>query len=455
MKAVDNVAELGRNDRATSSQDTHPSGSQRGNLRDFEVPAGVTLPERGTRGRVLMVTSNYPRWSGDATTPFVHHLAQDLQELGWRIDVLAPHASEASRREVLGGVAVERFRYLWPASLQTLCYGGGAMVNLRNNPWNALMVPPFVAAEWCAVARRLASGRYDLVHSHWILPQGFTVGIAARLWAVPHVLTVHGSDAFALRGELLTRCKRMALSAADVVTVNSGATLKAVTTVSARQMAIEKIPMGAASSTRPEPSAVARLRRRFRRGEGPLLAYVGRLVEEKGVGDLIQAVGLLVRRAPATIAIIVGDGQDRSRFETLADRLGVKEHIAFVGWVAADEIANYLAAADMFVGPSRHIEGQGLTIAEAMLAGTPVIATPVGGITDLVRHDETGVLVSPESPAAIAAAAERIMAEPGLADRLRQAAMAAASSGFTRAASARSFSDLFLRTIAARRRCDD
>lgn len=179
-------------------------------------------------GRVLLLTSNFPRWAGDATTPFVLHLAQDLREFGWQVDVLAPHAPGSALEETLDGVAVRRFRYLWPASLQSLCYRGGALVNLRRSRSRFLQVPPFVLAEWAAALRRLATGRYGLLHSHWIVPQGFTGVLAARPLGVPHVATVHGGDVFALNGRLLSGFKRFALRGADAVTVNSSATLDAV-----------------------------------------------------------------------------------------------------------------------------------------------------------------------------------------------------------------------------------
>src|SRR5688572_3816919 len=99
-------------------------------------------------GRVLLVTSNYPRWAGDATTPFVLHLARDLRSLGWDVLVLAPHAPGAARAEVLDGVAVERFRYLLPERLQTVCYNGGSLGNLRRNPSNFLKLPLLVGREW-------------------------------------------------------------------------------------------------------------------------------------------------------------------------------------------------------------------------------------------------------------------------------------------------------------------
>ncbi|MCH8142915.1 MAG: glycosyltransferase, partial [Proteobacteria bacterium] len=165
--------------------------------------------------RILCVTSNFPRWEGDSTTPFVLHLAEDLQDLGWKVDVLAPHAPSAASQEVLAGVNVKRFRYLWPASLETVCYQGGALMNLQQNRSNYIKLPALVFFEWFAIVRRLLWGNYDLLHSHWILPQGFTGVLAAKLFRLPHVITVHGSDAFALQGKVLGRFKRFSLSGAD------------------------------------------------------------------------------------------------------------------------------------------------------------------------------------------------------------------------------------------------
>ncbi|MFC1578521.1 glycosyltransferase family 4 protein [Thermodesulfobacteriota bacterium] len=131
--------------------------------------------------RILFVTSNFPRWEGDSITPFVLHLAEDLQALGWKVDVLAPHAAPAVSHEVLGGVNVDRFRYLWPASWETVCYQGGALINLKNSRSNYIKLPALAFFEWVAIAKRLMRGKYDFLHSHWMLPQGFTGVLAASL----------------------------------------------------------------------------------------------------------------------------------------------------------------------------------------------------------------------------------------------------------------------------------
>jgi len=215
-------------------------------------------------GEILLVTSSYPRWAGDSTTPFVHHLAQDLRALGWDVQVLAPHAPGAARREVLDGVPVWRFRYFWPESLQTVCYDGGALVKLRSNRWNYTRIPFLVAAQWCAILTRVIRHEVALLHSHWLLPQGFTAASVARLFKVPHVATVHGGDVFALRGAVSRACKRFVIHQADVVTVNSSATKTAVNALTQESRELVRIPMGAGVYAGEVTAEAASLRARWR-----------------------------------------------------------------------------------------------------------------------------------------------------------------------------------------------
>ena len=399
-------------------------------------------------GRICLVTSNFPRWQGDSTTPFVQHLAQDLRTLGWHVEVLAPHAPGAAIDETLDGVPVHRFRYMWPEAQQTVCYQGGALINLRKHPVNWLKLPPLVFCEWLALIRRLRSGRYDLVHSHWVLPQGLVGALAARPLRVPHVISVHGGDVFALRGGILARFKRYAFTHATAVTVNSSATHDAVMKIAPGLGGVHCIPMGVTVRARPTNPDPCELRRRFRRPGGPLPVFVGRLVEEKGVDDLTRAIPRLRNTFPNVSALIIGEGQDRKRMQALARDLGVADRVTFLGWVAADEVHSYLGAADVFVGPSKRspegwVEAQGVTFIEAMLNHTPVVATRSGGIIDAVRHEETGLLVAENAPNEIAAAVERLVNDAELAARLSQAGYALAIDRFSRETSARAFSALF------------
>ena len=401
------------------------------------------------RGRVLCVTSNFPRWRGDSTTPFVLHLARDLQALGWRVDVLAPHAPGCARTEIIDGVHVKRFRYLWPESQQTICYQGGAIVNIRKHRWNVAKLPAFVTAETLAVLSRLLRSDYDLVHSHWILPQGFAGGIACRIARIPQIVTVHGGDIFALQGRLLAGFKRFALRQTSAITVNSSVTEKAVHELGAFKSSVVRIPMGVDDTPLDRTSReVQEIRDQHCASSGPLLLFVGRVVEEKGVKDVIDAVDRLRTTLPEVRALIVGEGQDRVNFERYVVEMGLSSHIEFTGWVDPGSIPALMAASDIFIGPSRTStdgwkEAQGLTFLEAMAAGTPVVATRSGGIVDSVIDGKTGLLVREGSPTAIAAAVRRLWPHSDLVESLTETARRHVEGRFSRRASARAFDSLF------------
>lgn len=382
------------------------------------------------------------------------HLCQDLQALGYQVDVLAPHAPGAARREDLEGVRVERFRYSYPEASQTVCYQGGALINLRKRPVERLKLPALVAAEWAATQIRLRRTRYDLMHSHWVLPQGFVGMLASSLSRVPHVITLHGGDLFGLRGPVLARLKRMSLMSADAVTVNSSFTEARVRELAPRLEKVERIPMGVDDSRlgEEELALAARVRAEQRRGAGPLLVFAGRLIDEKGPFDTVEALAVLRRDFPDARLIVMGEGQDRAALEARVARLNLGEHVSLLGWVPTGQVRGYLRSADVFVGPSKTapsgwVEAQGLTFLEAMAAGVPVVATRSGGIVDTVKDEETGLLVDESSPQQIARAVTRLLREPRLADELVAGGHRILEGGFSRAHSAQGFADLFERCM--------
>ncbi|MEL7210790.1 MAG: glycosyltransferase, partial [Actinomycetota bacterium] len=151
-------------------------------------------------GRLLVLTSTWPRWDGDSTTTFVRDLTQRLAGSGWDARVLAPHAAGAARHELDGDVEVRRFRYLRPERAQTVCYGSGALVNLRQAPLDLAKVPLLVAAEHAATVRAVRREPADVIHAHWVVPQGLVAGLVPGRDAPPVVVTVHGGDGWARDG---------------------------------------------------------------------------------------------------------------------------------------------------------------------------------------------------------------------------------------------------------------
>lgn len=153
------------------------------------------------------------------------------------------------------------------------------------------------------------------------------------------------------------------------------------------------------------------------RAGGPLVT-VARLSPEKDVANFVRAVAILAREAPSIRAEVAGGGACLDELVALADELGVADRVAFLGEVR--DVPAVLERASAFVLPSK-AEGIPLTLLEAMARGLPVVATRVGGVPEVVVEAETGYVVPPSDPAALAAAMGRVWGDPELGRRSGEA----------------------------------
>jgi glycogen(starch) synthase len=160
------------------------------------------------------------------------------------------------------------------------------------------------------------------------------------------------------------------------------------------------------------------------------IAFAGRLVRQKGVDVLVAAMKLLGERFPTLHLAIAGDGEERSALEAQAAQLGLGSRIAFVGTLSHDAVYRFLAEADLIVMPSR-IEPFGLVALEAAQMARPVVASAVDGLPEVIEDGETGLLVPPEDPAALAGAVGALLDDPERARALGTAARRRAAALFS------------------------
>jgi glycosyltransferase involved in cell wall biosynthesis len=323
--------------------------------------------------RVCVLATSYPRSDDDIAGAFVRDAVEGVRAEGVEVEVVSP----ASFRHY--GIA----------------YGSGIVGNLRRRPWLAFALP-FFFLSYARAARRAARGA-DLVHAHW-LPSALPALATRR----PFVLQLWGTDV-----ELARRARRPArrlIRRAQLVVAASEALATAARELGARDVRV--LPSGV---TLPEAVGAPE--------DPPHALYVGRLSEEKGVLELVEAANGLP-------LVVVGDGPLRDRVP------------GALGFVAPAALGPYYERAAVVVCPSRR-EGYGVVAREAMAHGRPVVATAVGGLTDAVEDDVTGLLVPPRDPPALRAALARLLADAELRSRLGAAAREHARERFGREAAAR------------------
>jgi glycosyltransferase involved in cell wall biosynthesis len=359
--------------------------------------------------RLLVLSSTYPRHAADTEPRFVHELARRMQDR-FLVSALVPAAPGLVAHERIDGVDVHRYRYA-PGRFECLAYDGGIVPKLRRNRWLRLLVPLFLAGQVLGTWRAIRRLRPDVIHAHWLIPQGVAALLALSLSRrrTPLVVTAHGADLFTFARGPLRRVLGWVVRRASAITVVGRHMVPVVRALpGCADAAVATIPMGTDVDALfvPDPG-VARAR-------GALL-FVGRLVEKKGVDDLLHALRLARDQGAAATLTVVGNGPLRAQLERLAAELGLQEHVRFLGAVPQVELPALYRRAAAFVAPFRVArdddqEGLGLVMVEALACGCPVISTRVPAIeAEFARFGP--LLVEPGSPAALADAIVRVLGD--------------------------------------------
>jgi glycosyltransferase involved in cell wall biosynthesis len=304
---------------------------------------------------VVFLTTSYPRNERDYAGRFVADLADRLRRRGVQVNVVGP----GTYRDF------------------GLAYGGGLTKNAKRRPW---AVPPLLASMARTVRR--AARDADIVHAHW-LPT-VAPALAARR---PVVTTLHGTDV-----ALLARFPQLLRLLAHRARVSVAVSEDVAETV--RGLGVTNVRVIRNGVELPAPSADGE-------AEPPELLFVGRLVPEKGVAELLEAT-------EGRNLVVVGDGPLRSDVP------------AALGFLTGPELEERYARAAVVVCPSRR-EGFGLVCAEAMARARPVVASAVGGLSELVADGETGLLVPPRDPPALRTAIDSLLGDQALRRRMGEA----------------------------------
>jgi glycosyltransferase involved in cell wall biosynthesis len=359
------------------------------------------MHERSTRKRrILIITSTWPRWEGDATPSFVQDFAIRMSVSTQPIHALAPHYKGAKNKELYseGKVILKRYHYALPYSAQSIAYEGGAVQKIKITPLYVLKLLSLLQSLMYNTLFMSITKRIDVIHAHWLIPQGFVAVIIGKLLKKRAIITIHGGDVFSLNGGLLRKIKRLTLKHADIVIVNSSATKAACIDLYKRDYPL--IPMGIDMGYFSPGKKSESLIREHQLGEFTIL-FVGRLVKDKATIDLLKALKILKDQGREFKALVVGSGPEERALRHYATRNKLENCLHFVGWVQPEGLREYYRTADIMVGPSIK-EAQGLVFVEALACGLPVITTDSGGTIDFLKNGKNGMLVPVHSPISIA-----------------------------------------------------
>jgi len=365
--------------------------------------------------KLLVLASTYPASTGDGTPQFVRDLATVVAR-SYETTVLVPSVPGGAPREMDGALDVRRFRY-FPRRWEDLA-DGAILENLRRRKSRWAQVLPLVLAEVLAIRQAVRAVKPDVIHVHWLIPQGLAARIAAP--KVPKIVTTLGGDVYGLRDVVSRSLIRGVLKNADAVTTMNTEMRDRLVGLGADPAVTSVLPMGA------DVESIRLLAAESERHVGRIL-FVGRLVEKKGLSVLLEALRLLDE--PRYDLHIVGDGPLRSQLTMESSGLPVR----FLGALGREALSAEYGAATIAVFPSIPAssgdqDGLPVSLLEAMSAGCAVVASDLPGLRDAVEDGLSGLLSATGSPEQLAGTLRRLLSDPQLCAQLGRAASIRAES---------------------------
>ena len=360
--------------------------------------------------RVLILSWEYPPRIIGGLGRHVYHLSTALASQGIKVHVVTKDHPGAPEYEESEGVHIYRVVNYPP--------------DITQEDWVPWTLQFNVALLEKAVALINDIKNINVIHAHdWLV--GHAAASLKHAYRIPLVATIHATEYGRHQGHLPGPMNKLIHQIEWWLTFESARTIccsqymmEEITNIF--ELPVDKvdvIPNGIDTESFKRDVSVDLYRKQFVKPGDKLVFFVGRLVYEKGVQTVIEAMTLVINKIPNVTFVVAGSGPHMNQLKSLVDTFDLQEKVKFTGHIDTDALSAFYKSADLTVVPSLY-EPFGMVVLESMAMGTPTIVADTGGLSEIVVHEETGLKFEPGDPESLADAMLRILTDKELAERL-------------------------------------
>jgi len=363
--------------------------------------------------KILFITHAYPDFTGSYRGHLVQRTAHGLRRKEVQVDVLCPRVFQQSPLKETDPRGVRIFRFVYPS-------GNRMLLSFERIPVFRMVL--FYISAFLKGRHLLKKHSYQLIHAHWIVPLGPVAVILGKMFRVPVLIQAHGSDVhtYALRNRILKKLTCFSIGQSRGVLAVSrelGQNLMRMCAVTGREAWFHP-PFVDTELFSPRPSGSESASTSEREGPKNLI-FAGGLWENKGIIPLLESAEEFLNLRSDLNLLFLGDGPLKEHIRNWTEKQGVETRVSLAGNVPHRDMPEYLRKAHILILPSFR-EGTPSVLLEALACGVPPIATSVGQIPSIVRHEENGLLVNAGSAEAITKAVKRLLEDPHLYAKLKE-----------------------------------
>lgn len=370
--------------------------------------------------KICVLTHTFPKYKNDTTAAFMHPFVLGLIKNGNDVTVLTPFHPRLRIKEF--PYKVITYKYIWPNSFHRLGYSQTLLEGTNFKLETYLLAPFLYFFGFLSLLNLLKKEHFDLVSTHWILPNGFIAYLVWLILKTPYTVSLAGSDVYlANKNIFFSFMARKAAQKAGLVSADSPQYIKELKKTGAKFKRAHVVPYPADTSLlHPNSSGVSELKKNLQISERDvLLLAVGRLIHKKGFQYLLPAFQKVSQKKKNVFLVMVGDGDLKHNLEMLSLKLKIENNVRFVGNIERDKIGLFYNVADIFIMPSikdeqGNIDDRPVALLEAIACGKPVVATNFPGNSLSIKDSVSGFLVPQKNIDAMSSAILRLIKSDSL-----------------------------------------